>query len=123
MPKANSMSPWTACPAKAPTWALVHVVPVHANLPTIDGRMVADEWQGALVLPMTQGDDHARVHLVSNGERLFLVGEAPADTTATGYDQFRFWFHLHLSPALPYERAFLSGSGGDVNVMRSVAFP
>lgn len=101
----------------------VHAVPLLARAPTIDGAIGADEWQGALILPMTQGDGRAQVRLLSDGRRLFLAGEAPADTTASGYDQFRFWFHLHLSPAMPYERAFLDGSGGEVNVMRSTVFP
>jgi hypothetical protein len=96
---------------------------VRATTPTVDGVIGADEWQGALILPLVEGDGKAQVWLLSDGARLFLAGEAPADTTATGYDQFRFWFHLNLSPAMPYERAFLSGSGGDVNVMRSVVFP
>jgi hypothetical protein len=112
-----------AAQREAPVGAAVHAVPIHAPAPTIDGVFAADEWQGALILPMTEGDGRATVRLLSDGVRLFLAGEAPADTTAAGYDQFRFWFHLHLSPAMPYERAFLRGSGGDVNVMRSVVFP
>jgi hypothetical protein len=77
---------------------------------------------GALVLPLVEGDGQSRVRLLSDGSRLYLAGEAAADTTVAGFDQFRFWYHLDLSPAMPYERAFLDGSGR-VNVMRSAVFP
>lgn len=100
----------------------VLTVPVADRAPRIDGVIDAAEWQGALVLPMGRGDGRAQLHLLSDGRRLFLAGDVPADTTAAGFDQFRFWFHLDLSPALPYERAFLDGSGGGVNVMRSAVF-
>lgn len=105
----------------APDGATVHTVPV-GRVPAIDGVIDEAEWQGALILQLGEGDGQSRVRLFSDGTRLYLSGEAPADTTATGFDQFRFWYHLHLSPAMPYERAFLDGSGG-VNVMRSAVFP
>lgn len=106
----------------APDGAEVLTVPVLDRAPAIDGRIDAAEWQGALRLTMAGGDGQSQLSLFSDGRRLYLAGEAPADATAAGYDQFRFWFHLDLSPAMPYERAFLDGSGG-VNVMRSVVFP
>jgi len=106
----------------APADAAVLTVPVGERAPRIDGVIDAAEWQGALTLPLDPTDARARVQLLSDGMRLYLAGEAPGDTTATGYDQFRFWYHLHLSPAMPYERAFLDGTGS-VNVMRSAVFP
>ena len=112
-----------AAKREVPPETLVHAVPVVAKAPRIDGTIGVDEWQGALILPMTEGDGKARVRLLSDGTRLFFAGEAPADTTATGYDQFRFWYHLHLSPAMPYEKASLTGKGGDVNVLRTAVFP
>jgi hypothetical protein len=105
----------------APAGATVLTVPVVERAPHIDGLIDEAEWLGALTLPLAADDAHARVRLVSDGVRLYLAGEAPADTTATGYDQFRFWYHLHLSSAMPYERAFLDGTGS-VNVMRSAVF-
>lgn len=105
----------------APAGAIVQPVPV-GRAPTVDGVIDEAEWQGALVLPLGEGDGQARVRLLSDGTRLYLAGEAPADTTATGFDQFHFWYHLDLSPAMPNERAFLDGNGG-VNVMRSAVFP
>jgi hypothetical protein len=104
-----------------PSGAEVQSIP-RGRAPTVDGAVVDGEWQGALVLGLGSGDGRGIVRLLSDGRRLYLAAEAPADTTPAGYDQFRFWFHLQLSPAMPYERAFVDGSGG-VNVMRTSVFP
>jgi hypothetical protein len=90
--------------------------------PIIDGQISADEWRGALRLPLTPESLGSIGYIASDGHYLYLAGDVPADTTATGYDQFRFWFHLGLSPWLENERAFVDGSGS-VNVLRSVRFP
>lgn len=104
-----------------PPEATVLTVPLVGQPPRIDGSIDASEWRAALLLP--SGDaSGTRVRLLSDGTRLFVAAEVPADTTTSGFDQFRLWYHLGLSPAMPYERAFVDGSGG-VNVMRTAVFP
>jgi hypothetical protein len=97
-------------------------VPPLATAPAIDGVIDEREWQGALRLDMLPVAFGSRVWLASHGRKLYLAADVPADTTAEGFDQFRFWFHLALSPWLENERAFVDRSGY-VSAMRAARFP
>jgi hypothetical protein len=62
------------------------------------------------------------VQLLAHGGQLYLAAHAPADKTGDGFDQFRFWFHIGLSPYLLNERVFLAGKGWFAQ-LREVAMP
>lgn len=106
----------------APPGQEVYTIPVAGAAPDIDGAIEDDEWQDALRMPLSPESLASSVRLVSDGKFLYLAADAPADTTETGYDQFRFWFHIGLSPTLKNERAFVDRSGS-ISTMRTIHFP
>ena len=73
-------------------------------MPTIDGRIGESEWKGALRLPIGLDGSKSSLLLLSDGSRLYLACDAPDDTTGKGYDQFRFYTHVDLSPEIVNER-------------------
>lgn len=97
-------------------------VPLVTVPPRIDGVIGEDEWRGALRITLEPAGLGSTVWLQSDGMALFAAADVPADVTTTGFDQFRLWFHLDLSPWLSSERAFLD-STGSVNVLRTMRFP
>jgi hypothetical protein len=101
----------------APPGTNVLLIPATRAAPKLDGIVEETEWRGALQISMEPADRHASVLLLVQGGRLFLAGLAPGDRTTTGFDQFRFWFHLNLSPYLVSERVFI-GSKGLLNALR-----
>jgi hypothetical protein len=95
---------------KAPPEARVLTIPRAQIAPTMDGRIYVEEWKGALQInlePAAAGS----VLLLAHGGQLYVAARAVTDRTEEGYDQFRFWFHLRLSPYLGNERVFLAGRG------------
>jgi hypothetical protein len=127
-PPWRNIEQWTrnargrlAATRTAPEGQAVLTIPRIAA-PVIDGQIGEDEWRGALRLELEPQSLESTGYIASDGKFLYLAGDVPADTTSTGFDQFRFWFHIALSPWLENERAFVDKSGG-VNVLRSVRFP
>lgn len=88
------------------------VVPFAPRAPVIDGRIGETEWRGALRIPLAPQALGTTLFALCDGDFLYLAADVPADTSASGFDQFRFWFHLGLSPWLDNERAFVDRSGG-----------
>jgi len=72
--------------------------------PTIDGRIEPSEWKMATSIPIGLDDSNTRLFLISEGKRLYVACDVPADTTGKGYDQFRFYFHVGLTPLIVNER-------------------
>lgn len=64
----------------------------------------------------------ALVLLLAHGGQLYLAALAPGDKTAQGFDQFRFWYHLNLSPFFENERAHIGGRG-DARMLRATRLP
>ncbi|MFH1869198.1 MAG: hypothetical protein ABIG36_00990 [Pseudomonadota bacterium] len=98
------------------------LVPRIATAPEIDGAIGEAEWRGALRIALVPEALGSSVRAASDGRRLYLAAEVPADTTTDGFDQFRVWFHIGLSPWLANERALVDRSGG-INVLRATRFP
>ena len=127
-PPWRNIDQWTknargrlAAARTAPEGQAVLTIPQIAA-PVIDGQIGSDEWRGALRLALEPESLGSIAYIASDGKFLYLAGDVPADTTTTGFDQFRFWFHIGLSPWLENERAFVDSSGS-VNVLRSVRIP
>lgn len=107
---------------KAPAGVRVLAVPRAKMPPSLDGRVYVEEWAAALRIPLEPAAGGASVQLLAHGGQLYLAAHAPADKTEDGFDQFRFWFHIGLSPYLRNERVFLAGKGW-LAQLRDVAMP
>ena len=107
---------------KAPANVRVLTVPRAKLAPSLDGRIYTEEWAGALRILLEPASGGAEVLLQAHGGQLYLAAHAPADKTEDGFDQFRFWFHIDLSPYLRSERIFLAGKGWFAQ-LREVGLP
>ena len=79
-------------------------VPRSTQSPQIDGRIESAEWAGARSFDIGVDGKTTTLYLVSDGAHLYLACDVPSDTTGRGYDQFRFYVHVGLAPALDNER-------------------
>jgi hypothetical protein len=96
---------------RSPDGVRVLAVPRAKLAPSLDGRIYAEEWAGALKIALDPAGNGGQVLLLALGGQLYLAAYAPTDRTEDGFDQFRFWFHIDLSPYLRNERVFLAGKG------------
>ena len=55
--------------------------------------------------------------LLSDGKSLFVGCDVPDETTADGFDQFRFYLHVDISPLIKNERLHIGRS--DSRALRS----
>jgi hypothetical protein len=107
---------------QAPAGAAILTIPRAAVAPRLDGAVGEAEWRGALRIALEPAARKASVLLLWHGNDLYLAALAPGDRTDTGFDQFRFWYHLDLSPFFENERAMISGRG-DARTLRGVRLP
>ena len=96
---------------RAPADAKVLTIPRAGAAPVLDGAVGEAEWRGALRIALEPAARKASVLLLAHGGQLYLAALAPGDRTAEGFDQFRFWYHIELSPFMENERAMISGRG------------
>jgi len=107
---------------KAPPGVRVLTIPRAPVAPTLDGRIYLEEWKGALRVALEPTAGGTSVLLLAHGGQLYLAAHATPDRTEDGFDQFRFWFHLDLSPYLRNERVFVSRNG-HLGQLRDVWLP
>jgi hypothetical protein len=118
-----------AAARQAPADAKVLVIPRAVAAPQLDGIVNAAEWRGALRIPLEPQNKKATVLLFIHGGTLYLAALAPGDRTPGGFDQFRFWYHVDLSPFFENERAMIAGRGQagattrDALTLRGVRLP
>jgi hypothetical protein len=106
---------------KAPPGVRVLTIPRVQIAPTLDGKIHVEEWKGALQVPLEPAAAGS-VLLLAHGGQLYVAARAVTDKTDEGFDQFRFWFHIDLSPYLRNERVFLAGKGW-LGQLRDVYLP
>lgn len=106
---------------RAPADAKVLTIPRAGAAPLLDGTVGEAEWRGALRLVLEPAERKAVVLLFVHGGTLYLGALVPSDKTTGGYDQFRFWYHLGLSPFLEDERAMIGSAGS--RVLRGLRLP
>lgn len=106
----------------APAGQEVLDIPFIATPPLVDGSIGADEWRGALRIELAPQSLGTVVHVAGDARYLYFAADVPAETTRGGFDQFRVWFHIALSPWLDNERVFLDRHGG-VAALRQTRFP
>lgn len=97
-------------------------IPFIATPPLLDGSIGADEWRGALRIELAPQTLGTVVHVAADERYLYFAADVPAETTSGGFDQFRVWFHIRLSPWLDNERVFLDRHGS-VAALRQTRFP
>jgi hypothetical protein len=107
---------------RAPAGMRVETIPRAGAAPTVDGIANPREWGGALRIALQPAERGAWVLLLAHGGALYLAAHAPGDKTADGFDQFRFWYHLELSPFMENERVFVAGKSWLV-ALRGVRLP
>lgn len=96
---------------KLPPNQSARLIPLNLNTDiSIDGSIQALEWQSALQIPLTNDGVQTTIYLQANKEWLFLAADVPADITAKGYDQFRFYFHVDIDPVIRNERIHVGRS-------------
>ena len=106
----------------APAGQEVLSIPAIAAAPRLDGSIGEDEWRGARRIALAPHALGSVVHIAGDERFIYFAADVPADTTNEGFDQFRVWFHIGLSPWLDNERAFV-GRAGEVNSLRQTRFP
>lgn len=107
---------------RAPADAKLLTIPRAGAAPQLDGVVGEAEWRGALRIALEPAARKASVLLMVHGGQLYLAALAPSDRTVDGYDQFRFWYHLALSPFFENERAMISGRGS-AKTLRGTRLP
>ncbi len=106
----------------APAGQEVLDIPDLATPPLVDGSIGADEWRGARRIELAPQALGTVVHVAADRRHIYFAADVPADTTSEGFDQFRVWFHIGLSPWLDNERAFV-GRHGAPSSLRQTLFP
>lgn len=102
----------------APSNARVIEIPVTGDLSLkINGQLGRHEWGEAITVPIGIQGAVTTLLLVSDGERLFLGLDAFDEKTASGFDQFRFYWHVRLTPEIENERLHVR-HGGHPRVLR-----
>ncbi len=107
--------------ARAPAGANVAGIPnVPGNAPTIDGRIMPGEWDGALEVAFGKNAP-ATLYVLANGERLFVACDARGERTASGFDQLRLFLHPQLTPLLRFALVSVSDGHGVAHAGRVAA--
>lgn len=94
-----------------PIGVVANAIPTTAGAsPEIDGRIEPNEWGYAVSIAIGVDGAETQLYLLSDGTHLYLACDVPADTTGRGYDQFRFYVQVGLTPLVVNERIHV-GSG------------
>ncbi len=91
------------CP---PNGTRVIVIPLIKTVKfTIDGQIDEPAWESlAAKIMIDKEGARTLLYLISDGSELFMACNAIDELTETGFDQFRFFFHLDTSPLIENER-------------------
>ena len=71
---------------------------------TIDGAIQQQEWQQATRITLQPEETGSILYLQADNDWLYLAADVPGDTTQSGFDQFRFYIHVDIDPAIKNER-------------------
>ncbi|TAK60315.1 hypothetical protein [Methylobacter sp.] len=77
---------------------------------TIDGTIQVQEWQQAARIPLVPEETGTVLYLQADNDWLYLAADVPGDTTPNGFDQFRFYIHVDIDPAIRNERIHVDRS-------------
>jgi hypothetical protein len=85
-------------------------IPATAEKITLDGAIQQQEWQHAIRIPLQPEETGSFLYLQADGDWLYLAADVPGDTTQSGFDQFRFYIHVDIDPAIRNERVHVDRS-------------
>ncbi len=88
------------------------------NQPVLDGVMGAAEWASATSVVVDEALG-TKLYLQTDGQWLFIACDAPAETTAKGYDQLRVYFHAGLVDQLVNERIHIGRKPGLTSIRQT----
>lgn len=74
----------------------------------IDGAIQHQEWLQAARIKLDPEEAGSILYLQADNDWLYLAADVPGDTTKDGYDQFRFYIHVDIDPAIKNERIHVS---------------
>ncbi|MDX8399406.1 MAG: hypothetical protein R8K20_04075, partial [Gallionellaceae bacterium] len=77
---------------------------------TIDGIIETNEWKRASKVKLDPNEFGSTLYLQADKDWLYLAADVPGDTTQSGWDQFRFYIHVDIDPAIVNERIHVRGS-------------
>lgn len=77
---------------------------------TIDGAIQPQEWQQAVRITLQPEETGSILYLQADRDWLYLAADVPGDTTQSGFDQFRFYIHVDIDPAIRNERIHVDRS-------------
>ncbi|MGZ8157866.1 MAG: hypothetical protein ACXWT1_06615 [Methylobacter sp.] len=77
---------------------------------TINGDIQQQEWQQAIRIPLQPEETGSILYLQADNDWLYLAADVPGDTTEKGFDQFRFYIHVDIDPAIRNERIHVDRS-------------
>ncbi|MBK8271284.1 MAG: hypothetical protein IPK83_24380 [Planctomycetes bacterium] len=93
-------------------------IPLTSTSPKIDGKFDKGEWDNALSIDTSTDGSESKLYLTATSKHLYLACDAPSDTTEDGFDQFRFYIHVGLSPLIVNERIHVGKSHGPLGGIR-----
>ena len=77
---------------------------------TLDGAIQEQEWARAARIKLDPESAGSTLYLQADENWLYLAADVPGDTTQNGYDQFRFYIHVDIDPAIRNERIHVGRS-------------
>jgi hypothetical protein len=86
--------------------------------PVIDGVFGYGEWDQAIRVPIGLNGTKTTLLLMADRRHLYVACDAPSETTEEGYDQFRFYVHIGLTPLLANERVHVGRQSGSLGGIR-----
>lgn len=96
----------------APAGEKVEPLPLHSDLAIeINGVIDDSEWTNAKRFALSPATSRTVLYLQADAEWLYIACDVPAETTESGFDQLRFYFHIDIDPAIKNERIHLGPYG------------
>ena len=102
----------------APAGSKLYHIPIVDTIPVIDGGFENGEWDKAATFSIGVDGANTTLYMMATRENLYLACDVPNDTTKEGFDQFRFYFHLNISPTIVNERIHVGKSSGKLGGIR-----
>ncbi len=95
----------------APSEVKIWKIPlIRANKPSIDGKLLPEEWRHSLQIPIGKESNTATLYLQSDGDWLYIGSNASSDQNPDGHHGFYYYNHIGITPLLEYVRVNISGT-------------
>lgn len=102
----------------APAGTKLFHIPIVDKIPVLDGGFSEGEWDKAATFSIGVDGANTTLYMMATPRNLYLACDVPSDTTKDGFDQFRFYYHLNISPTIVNERIHVGKSSGKLGGIR-----